>query len=79
MLDKELQINRLIGQNIRIQREAHGATPADLALHMGITSEQLQKIEIGESHVSAAHLKLICEHLDISPMALHPVIEYKLP
>jgi transcriptional regulator with XRE-family HTH domain len=76
MLDKELHINTLIGNNIRAQRKAHDVSADDLAQHMGISAEQLQRIETGEDCVSAAHLKLICEHLDISPMALHPAIEY---
>jgi hypothetical protein len=72
MLDKELQINSLIGQNISIQRQAHSVSSADLALHIGMTSGQLQKIEMGESHVSAAAVKLISEYLGICPMVLYP-------
>ena len=79
MLDKELQINSLIGNNIHARRKAHDVSIDDLAQYIGISAEQLQRIETGEDFVSAAHLKLICEHLDISPMALHPVIQYKLP
>lgn len=77
MLDKELHINTLIGSNIHAKRIAHDVSTDELAQYLGVSAEQLQRIETGEDFVSAAHLKLICEHLDISPMAPHPAIEYK--
>jgi transcriptional regulator with XRE-family HTH domain len=71
MLEKELCINKFIGQQIRAQRLDLSITQAILAAHLGISFQQLQKIETGTNRVSAARLFLISEYLGVSPMALY--------
>jgi transcriptional regulator with XRE-family HTH domain len=71
MLEKELRINKLIGQRIRAKRLELSISQAMLAAHLGISFQQLQKIETGTNRVSAARLFLISEHLDVSPMDLY--------
>jgi DNA-binding XRE family transcriptional regulator len=71
MLEKELQINRAMGLKIRELREASYVTRIMLASHVGVTFQQIQKIESGKNRVSAARLQLICEYLGISPMVFY--------
>jgi DNA-binding XRE family transcriptional regulator len=68
MLEKELRINKFIGQQIRVQRLALKISQYRLADHLGVSYQQLQKIETGKNRVSAARLILISEYFGVSPM-----------
>ncbi len=68
MLEKERQINKAIGQQIRAQRRALNISQSMLAAHIGVSFQQLQKIEIGKNRVSAARLLLISQYFDIPLM-----------
>tara|TARA_R110002124_G_scaffold64985_2_gene177565 strand:- start:370087 stop:370317 length:231 start_codon:yes stop_codon:yes gene_type:complete len=71
MLEREYDINLEIGRRIRALRLDQGVTQALLAKHVGVTFQQLQKIEIGKNRVSAARLLLICEYLELSPLMFY--------
>tara|TARA_R110002124_G_scaffold129483_1_gene290960 strand:- start:256627 stop:256875 length:249 start_codon:yes stop_codon:yes gene_type:complete len=73
MLEKERQINKAIGLQIKTQRRARKITQSCLAHHIGVTFQQLQKIEIGKNRVSAARLLLISEYLNVSLMDFYAV------
>jgi transcriptional regulator with XRE-family HTH domain len=68
MLEKELHINKSIGHQIRAQRLALNITQVNLADHLDVSYQQLQKIETGKNRVSAARLILISEYFGVSPM-----------
>ena len=50
-LNKE-DLNKLIGQNIRVLRQSKGYTIEKLALEANIESKQLRRIELGEVNTS---------------------------
>lgn len=58
-------LDRLIGANIRFHRMRRGWTQERLAKPIGITFQQLQKIERGTNRVSACRLFLIASLLDV--------------
>ena len=58
---EEWRLNGLLGQQIRELRVVRGLSQAELAREIGITFQQLQKIERGVNRVSAARLLLIAE------------------
>ena len=68
MLEKELRINKFIGKQIRVKRHALNISQHRLADHLGVSYQQLQKIENGRNRVSAARLILISEYFGVSPM-----------
>jgi transcriptional regulator with XRE-family HTH domain len=50
-LNKE-NLNKLVGQNIRLLRQSKGYTIEKLALEANIESKQLRRIELGEVNTS---------------------------
>jgi transcriptional regulator with XRE-family HTH domain len=52
----ESRVNERVGRNIRKLRVLAGWTQADLAGQLGLTFQQVQKYERGQSRVSAATL-----------------------
>lgn len=60
-MSRATDMDRLIGQNIRFHRERLGWTQERLAEPLGITFQQLQKIERGVNRVSASRLFLIAD------------------
>lgn len=58
-------MDRLIGQNIRFHRERLGWTQERLAEPLGITFQQLQKIERGINRVSASRLFVIADLFEL--------------
>lgn len=50
-LNKE-DLNKLVGQNIRLLRQSKGYTIEKLALEANIESKQLRRIELGEVNTS---------------------------
>ncbi len=59
-----------LGEEIRKRRVAAGYTKKALAEILGISSQQLQKYEIGVNRISVSRLVDICDILNISPETL---------
>jgi DNA-binding transcriptional regulator YiaG len=62
-LHLEQELNRIIGINLRKRRTQMGFSQAKVAEWIGITYQQLQKVEAGHNRVSAARLKLLADYL----------------
>jgi len=58
------RIDILVGANIRRQREAKGLTQTALGEAMGVSFQQVQKIEKGANRISAGHLYAAAKLLD---------------
>ena len=62
---EEWRLNEVLGQRIKELRLVQGLSLTDLAQGIGITYQQLQKIEQGVNRVSATRLFLIAEFLEM--------------
>jgi len=58
-------VDRIVGQKLRLRRTILQMSQHDLALKIGITSQQLQKYEAGHNRVSAARLYQLAEELKV--------------
>lgn len=59
-------INKNIGKQIRYLRVRENLTQSDLAAHLNISYQQIQKYEKGSSQISAVRLVLIAQFFDVS-------------
>ena len=60
---KNVDLDKLIGERIRIRRLLMNVTQNELAKHLGITFQQIQKYENGKNRVSASTLYQISKKL----------------
>ena len=63
-------IDKLVSQNIRIQRLARGLSQTELAQKLGVTFQQVQKYEKGVNRVGAGRLFQIARILNVHVMDL---------
>ena len=61
------EIDRYIGNRMRLLRLARNISQIDVANYLGITFQQIQKFETGANRLSAGRLWKVCEILDTSP------------
>lgn len=65
MIKATNEIDRFIGQKIRSRRWMFGMTQKDLADEVGISFQQIQKIETGANRIAASRLWDIAKALDV--------------
>lgn len=63
---EEVQFNQKLGALIRKKRKSLGMTQTDLAKRLGVTFQQIQKYEAGESIISPYKLHKVSMMLDVS-------------
>src|SRR3989442_6235884 len=61
-------IDKLVGRNIRIQRLAKGLSQTELANHLGVTFQQVQKYEKGVNRIGCGRLYQIASILGVHVM-----------
>lgn len=61
--DRESKLDIIVGQNIRAQRTAAGISQRALGSALGITFQQVQKVEQGKNRIGAGRLALVAEIL----------------
>jgi len=61
-----------VGQRVRMCRISSGITQTDLARHLGVSFQQVQKYESGVNRIGAGRLFDIARYLDVSIEALFP-------
>lgn len=61
----EIDINNRVAHNLRIAAERSALPFAELARHIGISRQTLNKAFKGESALSPGHLKLAADFFDI--------------
>lgn len=54
-----------VGKRLRLRRTLFGLTQIDLAKHVGVSFQQIQKYEVGSNRVSASRLWLIAQVLNV--------------
>jgi transcriptional regulator with XRE-family HTH domain len=64
------QIDKHVGNRVRMQRMVLGITQERLAAGLGITFQQVQKYEKGTNRISASRLQAIARILKVSPAFL---------
>ena len=60
-----LEIEKLVGVNIKLRRLMLGITLDEMANHLGVSLQQLDKYEKGLNHVSAGKLFIFSEILNV--------------
>jgi transcriptional regulator with XRE-family HTH domain len=69
MTKEKVRVSRLaqkIGEGIRVKRKIMGLSQADLGNSIGITYQQVQKYENGQSNVNLEMLSKICNTLNVN-------------
>lgn len=61
-------VDKLVGRNIRIQRLAKGLSQTELANHLGVTFQQVQKYEKGVNRIGCGRLYQIASILGVHVM-----------
>ena len=61
-------VDKLVGRNIRIQRLAKGLSQTELANHLGVTFQQVQKYEKGVNRIGCGRLYQISSILGVHVM-----------
>lgn len=59
--ERELEISRIVGLNIRAQRILHSMSQSALAEQLGLTFQQVQKYETGANRIAAPNLVMLAE------------------
>lgn len=59
------QVDRFVGERIRLYRSMVGLSQQKLAEKLGVTFQQLQKYERGENRIGAGRLLMVATVLDI--------------
>jgi transcriptional regulator with XRE-family HTH domain len=59
------EMDKHIGNLVRVQRIAAGFSQTDLAGHLGLTFQQVQKYEKGVNRISAGRLQVIARVLEV--------------
>ena len=75
---KDQELNIAIGRRLRATRVARGLKQSDLAKHIDVAFQQIQKYENGSNRLSVAVLLRLCAFMEIDPGAFlkeidHPV------
>jgi transcriptional regulator with XRE-family HTH domain len=61
----------LVGANIRLHRNAVRMSQSDMATHLGVTFQQIQKYEKGTNRVGAGRLLIIANLLKVPVTAFY--------
>lgn len=64
-----------VGRRLRSLRLSKGVSQSELALAGEIQFQQVQKYERGQNRISASMLCHLAARLEVSPLALLPVVE----
>ena len=59
------EVDRFVGERIRLYRSMVGMSQQKLAEHLGVTFQQLQKYERGENRIGAGRLLMVANALGI--------------
>ncbi len=63
------QIDTHVGTRLRALRTTRGLTHATLAVHLGLSFQQVQKYETGANRISASKLYQLAQILGVTPNA----------
>jgi len=62
---KDQELNLAIGQRLRSVRAARGFTQSELAAHIGVAFQQIQKYENGTNRLSVAVMLRLCGFMKV--------------
>ncbi len=69
--EDEKRIDRIVGQNIRMKRTQRKMSQETVGKALGVTFQQVQKIEKGVNRIGAGRLALLASVLDCDVMDLY--------
>ncbi|RWX74890.1 XRE family transcriptional regulator [Neorhizobium lilium] len=64
---KDSELNLAIGQRLRMARLEKGLKQSELAAHIGVAFQQIQKYENGSNRLSVAVMLRLCAFMDVNP------------
>jgi transcriptional regulator with XRE-family HTH domain len=67
--ESETEIDEHVGRMLRGFRKGRGVSQESFAAALGVTSQQVQKYELGRNRISASKLFVAASFLEISPGA----------
>lgn len=65
MTREKIELDDIIGRNLRALRKIRGFKQNDIARMIGVTFQQVQKYETGKNRITASKLKKISDFLEI--------------
>ena len=73
------EVNLYIGQRIRLRRDMMGLTQQQLAKACGVTFQQIQKYESGETRIVAERMYMLARVLDVPVAFLFSGLPNQMP
>lgn len=70
-VERELSIQKRLGERLRELREREGLRQSDLARHAGVTQQQIRKYELGEDAIPARLMLFLAHALHVSIGSLY--------
>jgi transcriptional regulator with XRE-family HTH domain len=64
---KDTELNLAIGHRLRMARLEKGLKQSELATHIGVAFQQIQKYENGSNRLSVAGMLRLCAFMDVNP------------
>ena len=65
MTREKIELDDIIGRNLRALRKIRGFKQSDIARMIGVTFQQVQKYETGKNRITASKLKKISDFLEV--------------
>jgi len=78
-MTSEQEIREAIGKRLRALRLLNGITQQETASVMGLSTQQIQKYEMGINRISASRLYLLARELDIPITDFYDELESEPP
>lgn len=75
---KTRHIDKLLGERVRLTRDAKPVSREDMATYLGVSVATIQRYENGSQRIAAARLWQICRRLDVKPAHLFAGLPYNV-
>lgn len=66
-MEIDIDIDKILGKNLRNMRKKFNVSQSKLAKFCGITFQQIQKYENGKNRISASRLCQFCKFFKVQP------------
>ncbi len=70
-----MEINKIVGENLKSARKAKGLTQKELAKELGKYQSDYSEYETGKIELDYAKIVFLCKKLDITPNELFDIYD----
>lgn len=70
-----MEINKIVGENLKSARKAKGLTQKELAKELGKYQSDYSEYETGKIELDYAKIVFLCKRLDITPNDLFDIYD----